>query len=137
MLYEVITEKLYCNYKEGFVGIGTAMKKEEYVSDCSDIDDIIAFRKDGKYMITKVSDKIFVGKDIEYVGVFKKNDKRTIYNCVYRDGKYGSVMMKRFAVVGVTRDKEYDVTKGTEGSRLMYFSANPNGEAETLSYNFV
>ncbi len=128
----VANEKLYCNYKEGFVGIGTAMKKEEYVSDCSDIDDIIAFRKDGKYMITKVSDKIFVGKDIEYVGVFKKNDKRTIYNCVYRDGKYGSVMMKRFAVVGVTRDKEYDVTKGTEGSRLMYFSANPNGEAETL-----
>ncbi len=128
----VANEKLYCNYKEGFIGIGTAMKKEEFVSDCSDIDDVIVFRKDGKYMITKVADKTFVGKDIEHIAVFKKNDSRTIYNCIYRDGKYGNVMMKRFAVKGVTRDKEYDLTKGTEGSRILYFSANPNGEAETL-----
>lgn len=128
----VANEKLYCNYKEGFIGIGSSMKKEEFISDCSDIDDIIVFRKDGKYLVSKVTDKSFVGKNIEHIAVFKKNDERTIYNCVYRDGKYGNIMMKRFAVKSVTRDKEYDLTKGTEGSRIMYFSANPNGEAETI-----
>lgn len=126
----VANEKLYCNYKEGFIGMG--LKKDEYVCDCSDIDDIIVFRRDGKYLVTKVADKTFVGKDIIHVGVFRKNDDRTIYNCVYRDGKFGNVMMKRFAVKSITRDKEYDQTKGTEGSRVMYFSANPNGEAEVL-----
>jgi len=128
----VANEKLYCNYKEGFIGIGAAMRKEEYVCDCSDIDDIISIRKDGKYMITKASDKTFVGKDLLYIAVFKKNDERTIYNLVYRDGKYGFTYMKRFPVKGVTRDKEYDITKGTVGSRILYFSANPNGEAETI-----
>ncbi|PKP10207.1 MAG: DNA topoisomerase IV [Bacteroidetes bacterium HGW-Bacteroidetes-4] len=128
----VANEKLYCNYQEGFIGIGASMRKEEYVCECSDIDDIIVFRKDGKYIITKASDKVFVGKDIQYVGVFKRNDDRTIYNVIYRDGKYGQTYMKRFPVKGITRDKEYDVTKGTEGSRMLYFSANPNGEAETI-----
>lgn len=128
----VANEKLYCNYQEGFIGIGASMRKEEYVCDCSDIDDIIVFRKDGKYIITKASDKVFVGKDIQFLSVFKKNDDRTIYNIIYRDGKYGHTYMKRFPVKGITRDKEYDVTKGTEGSRIMYFSANPNGEAETI-----
>lgn len=128
----VANEKLYCNYQEGFIGIGASMRKEEYVCECSDIDDIIVFRKDGKYIITKASDKVFVGKDIQYVGVFKRNDDRTIYNVIYRDGKYGQTYMKRFPVRGITRDKEYDVTKGTEGSRMLYFSANPNGEAETI-----
>lgn len=128
----VANEKLYCNYQEGFIGIGASMRKEEYVCECSDIDDIIVFRKDGKYIITKASDKVFVGKDIQYAGVFKRNDDRTIYNVIYRDGKYGQTYMKRFPVKGITRDKEYDVSKGTEGSRLLYFSANPNGEAETI-----
>ena len=128
----VANDKLYCNYQEGFIGIGASMRKEEYVCECSDIDDIIVFRKDGKYIITKASDKVFVGKDIQYVGVFKRNDDRTIYNVIYRDGKYGQTYMKRFPVKGITRDKEYDVTKGTEGSRMLYFSANPNGEAETI-----
>jgi topoisomerase-4 subunit A len=128
----VANEKLYCNYQEGFIGIGASMRKEEYVCECSDIDDIIVFRKDGKYIITKASDKVFVGKDIQYAGVFKRNDDRTIYNVIYRDGKYGQTYMKRFPVKGITRDKEYDVTKGTEGSRMLYFSANPNGEAETI-----
>lgn len=125
-------EKLYCNYDEGFIGFGPAMRKEQFVCDCSDIDDIIAIRKDGKYIITKAADKVFVGKDIEYVSVFKKNDDRTIYNVVYRDGKYGQTFMKRFPIKGITRDKEYDITKGTDGSRMLYFSANPNGEAEII-----
>lgn len=128
----VANEKLYCNYKEGFVGYGPIMRKEEYVCDCSDIDDIIVFKRDGKYMVIKAADKAFVGKDILYVNVFAKNDQRTIYNCVYRDGKNGFMMMKRFAVTGVTRDKEYDLTKGEDGSRIVYFTANPNGEAETI-----
>jgi len=128
----VANEKLYCNFKEGFIGMGSAMRKEEFVCDCSDIDDIIAFKKDGKYLITKISDKTFVGKDIIHVSVFKRNDERTIYNLIYRDGKFGYTYMKRFPVKGVTRDKEYDVTKGTDGSRILYFSANPNGEAETI-----
>lgn len=128
----VANEKLYCNYKEGFIGIGSSMRKEEFVTDCSDIDDIISFKKDGKYIITKASEKTFVGKDIDYVAVFKRNDERTIYNVIYRDGKFGHTYMKRFPVKGVTRDKEYDVTKGTENSRILYFSANPNGEAEMI-----
>ncbi len=126
----VANEKLYVDRKEGF--IGTALKKDEYVCECSDIDDIIVFRKDGKLLITKVSDKSFVGKDILHIAVFKPNDTRTIYNLVYKDGRMGSSYMKRFFVKGITRDKEYDVTKGTEHSRILYFSANPNGEAEVI-----
>ncbi len=126
----VTNSKLYIDREEGFVGTG--LKKAEYVCDCSDIDDIIIFRKDGTYFITKVSEKAFVGKNIQHVDVFKKNDKRTIYNVVYRNGKQGFYYMKRFAVTGVTRDKEYDLTKGEKGSKIYYFSANPNGEAEVL-----
>lgn len=123
-------EKLYINREDGF--IGTALKKDEYVCNCSDIDDVIIFFKDGKYKIVKVSDKMFVGKNILYLYVFRRNDKRTIYNVVYRDGKNGAGYIKRFAVTGITRDKEYDVTQGKDGSRILYFSANPNGEAETI-----
>lgn len=123
-------EKLYINREEGF--IGTSLKKDEYVCNCSDIDDIIIFYKDGKYKIVKVSDKMFVGKNVLYLNVFRRNDNRTIYNVIYRHGKAGSAYIKRFAVTGITRDKEYDVTQGTEYSRIMYFSANPNGEAETI-----
>lgn len=126
----VANEKLYVNYKEGFVGYG--LKKDEYVCECSDIDDIIVFRKDGKYFISKVTDKAFFGKDILYVNVFKRNDKRTIYNLAYRDGRTSVSYIKRFAVTGINRDKEYDVTKGAEGSRMLYFTANPNGEAEVI-----
>jgi topoisomerase-4 subunit A len=123
-------EKLYINREEGF--IGTGMKKDEFVCNCSDIDDIIVFFKDGKYKIVKVCDKIFVGKNILYANVFKKNDKRTIYNVIYRDGKIAPHYIKRFSVTGITRDKEYDVTRGMSGSRIVYFSANANGEAETV-----
>ncbi|MEN6454250.1 MAG: DNA gyrase/topoisomerase IV subunit A [Prolixibacteraceae bacterium] len=126
----VANEKLYIDREEGFMG--TALKKAEYVCDCSDMDDIVVFRKDGTYFITKVTDKAFIGKNIEYLNVFKKNDHRTVYNVVYRDGKQGNFYMKRFAVTGVTRDKEYDLTRGKPGSRIWYFSANPNGEAEVL-----
>lgn len=126
----VANEKLYFDKEEGFVGTG--LRKAEYVCDCSDIDDIIVFRKDGTYFISRVSDKAFVGKNIQHIAVFKKNDNRTIYNVVYRDGRQGTFYMKRFAVTGTTRDKEYDLTKGTSGSRIWYFSANPNGEAEVL-----
>ena len=126
----IANEKLYINREEGF--IGTALKKDEYICDCSDMDEIIIFKKDGTYSVMKVSDKMFVGKDILYVNVFKKNDKRTVYNVVYRDGKYGTSYVKRFCVTGVTRDKVYDLTKGTVGSRILYFSANPNGEAEII-----
>ncbi len=126
----VRNEKLYIDRKEGF--IGTGLKKAEYVCDCSDIDDIIIFRRDGSYFITKVSEKAFIDKNPLYVAVFKKNDKRTVYNVVYRDGKSGYHYMKRFFVTGVTRDKEYNLTKETRGSRVVYFSANPNGEAEVL-----
>ncbi|HYX07489.1 MAG TPA: DNA gyrase/topoisomerase IV subunit A [Bacteroidales bacterium] len=126
----VANEKLYVNRQEGF--IGTSLKKDEYVCDCSDIDDIIIFRSDGTYLITKVSEKSFVGKDIIHVAVFKRNDSRTIYNIVYRDGKNGNIMMKRTAVKGITRDKEYNITKGTPDSKILYFSANPNGEAEVI-----
>lgn len=123
-------EKLYMNREEGF--IGTGMKKDEFVCNCSDIDDIIVFFKDGRYKVVKVSDKMFVGKGILYAGVFKRNDKRTIYNVVYRDGKKSPHYIKRFAVTGVTRDKDYDLTRGKPGSRVAYFSVNPNGEAETI-----
>jgi topoisomerase-4 subunit A len=126
----VANQKLYVNYEEGF--IGTSLKKDEYLFDCSDIDDIIVFRKDGTYVVTKVSSKAFIGKNLQHIAVFKKNDSRTIYNVVYRDGKNGTNYIKRFAVTGVTRDKEYDLTRGSEGSRIIYFSANPNGEAEVI-----
>jgi topoisomerase-4 subunit A len=126
----VANEKLYIDREEGFMG--TSLKKAEYVCDCSDIDDIIIFRRDGSYYITRVSEKAFIGKDILHLAVFKKNDKRTIYNLVYRDGRAGNTYMKRFFVTGVTRDKEYNMTKGTPGTRILYFSANPNGEAEVL-----
>lgn len=123
-------EKLYINSQEGFVGTG--LKKDEYVCNCSDIDDIILFYKDGKYKVIKVADKIFVGKNVMHVQVFKRNDKRTTYNAVYRDGKKGFYYIKRFNVTSITRDKEYDLTMGTPGSRVIYFTANPNGEAELI-----
>lgn len=126
----IANEKLYINREEGF--IGTALKKDEFICECSDMDDVIIFKKDGTYYVTKVADKIFVGKDLQYVNVFKKNDKRTIYNVVYRDGKYGAAYVKRFNVTGVTRDKVYNLTKGSSGSRILHFSANPNGEAEVI-----
>ncbi len=123
-------EKLYVDRKEGFIGYG--LKKDEYVEDCSDIDDVIIFRKDGKYMVTKISDKAFVGKNIIHVAIFKRNNDRTIYNSIYLDGKTGNAMVKRFAVTAVTRDKEYDQTKGNPHSSVLYFSVNPNGEAEKV-----
>jgi topoisomerase-4 subunit A len=123
-------EKLYINRQDGF--IGTGLKKDEFVCNCSDLDDIIIFYRDGKYKVIKVADKIFVGKNVLWVQVFKKNDTRTIYNVVYRDGKHGPYWIKRFNVTSITRDREYDLTLGTPGSRIMYFTANPNGEAETI-----
>jgi len=125
--------KLYVNREEGF--IGTSLKRNEYVGDCSDIDDIIVFTKEGKMMVTKVDSKTFIGKDIIHVAVFKKKDKRTIYNMIYRDGKKGPSYIKRFAVTSMTRDREYDLTNGTKGSTGLYFSANPNGEAEVVTIN--
>ena len=123
-------EKLYINREEGF--IGTGLKKDEYVCNCSSIDDIIIFYKDGKYKIVKVQEKMFVGKNILYLNVFKRNDVRTIYNVIYQDGRGGIFYMKRFAVTGVTRDKEYDLTKGKPGTKIHWFTANPNGEAEVV-----
>ncbi|UAB86502.1 DNA gyrase/topoisomerase IV subunit A [Zunongwangia sp. SCSIO 43204] len=123
--------KLYVNRKEGFVG--TALKRDEYVTDCSDIDDIICFTAEGKMMVTKVDTKTFIGKDIIHVAIFKKKDKRTIYNMIYRDGKGGASYVKRFAVTSVTRDREYDLTQGKKDSKVIYFSANPNGEAEVIT----
>ncbi|MBC7523139.1 MAG: DNA gyrase/topoisomerase IV subunit A [Flavobacterium sp.] len=123
--------KLYVNLEEGF--LGTGLKKDLYVADCSDIDDVIVFLRDGKMMITKVDEKKFVGKDIIHIAVFDKNDKRTIYNMIYRDGKNGSTFIKRFNVSGVTRDKFYDLTQEKPGSQILYFSANPNGEAEVIT----
>jgi topoisomerase-4 subunit A len=123
--------KLYVNREEGFVGTG--LKRDEYVCDCSDIDDIIVFTQDGKLMITKVDSKTFIGKGIIHVAVFKKKDKRTIYNMIYKDGKGGPSYIKRFAVTGVTRDREYDLTNGKANSNVLYFSANPNGEGEVVS----
>lgn len=126
----VRNEKLYLDRKEGFVGTG--LKKAEYICDCSDIDDIIVFRRDGSYFISKVSEKAFIDKNPLHVEIFKKGDNRTVYNVVYKDGETGFHYMKRFAVTGVTRDKEYNLTMETKGSRVVYFSANPNGEAEVL-----
>ena len=123
-------EKLYINREEGF--IGTSLKKDEFVACCSDIDDVIIFYRDGRYMVTPVADKKFVGKNVIYVNVFKKNDKRTIYNVAYRDGAEGTHYIKRFAVTSIVRDREYDVTQGKPDSRISYFSANPNGEAEII-----
>ena len=124
-------EKLYMNKAEGF--IGTSLKKDEFITDCSDIDDIIAFTKEGKMKVFKVSDKTFVGKDIVHVAIFKKNDERTTYNMIYRDGPKGITFMKRFNVTGVTRDKEYDLTKGTPNSNVYWFTVNPNGESEKVT----
>lgn len=123
-------ERLYIDREEGF--IGTGLKKDEFVCNCSNIDDIILFYKDGRYKIVKVAEKISIGKNILHVNVFKKNDSRTVYNVVYRDGKEGAYFIKRFAATAMSRDKEYDLTQGTPGSRIMYFSANPNGEAEII-----
>lgn len=123
--------KLYANYKEGFVG--TSLRKDEFVCDCSDIDLIIAFRKDGKMMVTKIADKVFVGKDILWTGVWKKGDDRTTYNLIYLDGGSGRTMVKRFQVTSITRDKEYDLTKGDKKSKVLYFTANLNGEAEVVT----
>ncbi len=123
-------QKLYINRQDGF--IGTGLKKDEFVCNCSDIDDIIIFYKDGKFKVVRVADKLFVGKNVMWLGVFKKNDLRTIYNAVYRDGRKGFYFIKRFNVSAITRDREYDITAGTEGSRVVYFTANPNGEAEII-----
>ena len=123
--------KLYVNREEGFVG--TSLKKDEYVTDCSDIDDIIVFTEEGKMMVTKVDSKTFVGKKILHVAVFKKKDSRTIYNMIYKDGVRGSTYVKRFAVTSITRDKEYDLTAGNKGSKVIYFTENPNGEAEVVT----
>lgn len=128
----IANEKLYVNREEGFIGIG--MRKDEYVCDCSDIDDIIVFKEDGSMMVTKVDQKTYVGKGIIYVAVFKKNDKRTVYNLIYSDGpNKGASYMKRFFVTGITRDKDYDLTAGAKNSKILYFSANPNGEAEVVT----
>ena len=127
----VANEKFYVNRAEGF--IGTSLKKDEYLFDCSDIDDIIIFRKDGSMMVTKVEAKTFVGKDILHVGIWKKNDTRTIYNMIYREGKIGPFYMKRFAVTAITRNTEYPLASDVKGSEVLYFSANPNGEAEVVS----
>lgn len=126
-----INAKLYVNKAEGFIGYG--LKKDEYICDCSDIDDVIVFRKDGVCVIKKIGEKVFVGKDILYAGIFRKGDDRMVYNMAYLDAASGTVFVKRFQVLGVTRDKEYDLTKGSKGSKILYFSANPNGEAETVN----
>jgi topoisomerase-4 subunit A len=123
--------KLYMNAKEGFIGSG--LKKDDFVCDCSDIDDVIVFLKDGKFKVVRIADKVFVGKNIIHVAVWKKGDERTTYNLIYVDGKTGRSMAKRFNVKAITRDRDYDLTKGTDGSKLLYFTANPNGEAEILS----
>ena len=132
----VTNAKLYVDRAEGFFGIGKSMKDAEFVCDCSDIDDVIVILKDGRYVITKVSDKAFFDKNIYYIGVFKRNDERTIYNVLYRDGRGGAIMMKRCAIKSITRDKEYDLTKGTPKSEILYMSVNPNGEAEVLKIYF-
>ena len=124
--------KLYVDRAEGFFGFGKSMKDSEFVCDCSNLDDVIIILKDGRYKITKISDKAFFDKGIYYIGIYKRNDERTIYNMLYRDGRGGAIMMKRCAIKSVTRDKEYDLTKGTAKSELLYLSVNPNGEAEVL-----
>ncbi len=124
------TQKLYVNREEGFAGFG--LKKDEFVCDCSDIDDIIVFREDGTFSVTRVVEKAFVGKNVIHIDVFKKNDNRTVYHCVYQDGRMGYVYVKRFAVTGVVRDKDYILTKGKPGSKVIYFTVNPNGESEII-----
>jgi len=123
--------KLYANMKEGFIGHG--MKKDEFIANCSDIDNIIGFAKDGKYKVVKIDDKVYIGKNLQHVAVWKKGDDRTTYNVIYLDGKTGRAMAKRFQVKGITRNKEYDVTKGHKGSKVLYITANPNGEAEKVN----
>ena len=123
--------KLYVNKEEGFVG--TSLRKDEYVADCADIDDVICFTKEGKLVVTKVGSKTFIGKNIIHIAIFKKKDKRTVYNLIYKDGRGGASYVKRFSVTGITRDKEYDLTQGKKGSEITYFSANPNGEAEVVT----
>lgn len=123
--------KLYMNREDGF--IGTGLRKDEFVCDCSDLDEVIVFREDGKFNVSKVAEKTFAGKGIVHAQVFKKNDERTVYNLIYRDGESGTSYIKRFSVLGVTRDKEYDLTKGSKGSKVLYFTANPNGEAEIIN----
>jgi len=129
----VANKKLYINREEGF--IGTAMRKDEFICDCSDIDDIIIFKKDGSMQVVKVDSKVFVGKGIIHCAVFKKKDERTIYNMIYKDGKSGNTMMKRFPVTSITRNKDYSLTKSNKGSKVLYFTANPNGEAESVTVN--
>jgi topoisomerase-4 subunit A len=123
--------KLYMNREDGF--IGTGLRKDEFVCDCSDLDEVIVFREDGKFNVSKVAEKTFVGKGILHAQVFKKNDERTVYNLIYKDGESGTSYIKRFSVLGVTREKEYDLTKGAKGSKVLYFTANPNGEAEIVN----
>ena len=132
----VTNAKLYVDRAEGFFGIGKGMKDSEFVCDCSDIDDVIVILKDGRYKVTKVKDKDFFDKGIYYIGVFKRNDERTIYNVLYRDGRGGPIMMKRCAIKSITREREYDLTKGTPKSEILYMSVNPNGEAEVLKIYF-
>lgn len=132
----VANAKLYVNRAEGFFGIGTSMRKDEFVCDCSDLDEVLVMTKDGRYKVTKIQDKDFFDKNIYYIGIFKRNDERTIYNILYRDGKAGAIMMKRCAIKGVTRDKVYDITKGTPKSEVIYMTVNPNGEAEVLKVYF-
>ncbi len=129
------TERLYFNKEEGFAG--TSLKKETFITECSDIDDIIVFRKDGTFFVTKVSAKFFVGKDVLHIDVFKKNDNRTIYNYIYRDGRQGPARVKRFSVTSIIRDREYDLTRGEKGSKVLYFTVNPNGEAEKIKVYLV
>ncbi len=128
-------QKLYVNREDGFIGFG--LKKDEYLSECSDIDDVIVFLKNGKCKVVKIAEKVFVGKEILYASVFKKNDDRKVYNLVYVDGSSGITFVKRFQVLGITRDKEYDLTQGSKGSRILYFTANPNGEAEQITVNLT
>ncbi|MCL2561700.1 MAG: DNA gyrase/topoisomerase IV subunit A [Rikenellaceae bacterium] len=132
----VANARLYVDREEGFFGIGRSMREAEFVGDCSDMDDVIVVTKEGKYIITKVSDKAFFARGILYIGIFKRNDERTIYNVLYRDGRAGAIMMKRCAITSVTRDREYDMTKGTPRSEILYMSVNPNGEAEVLKVYF-
>ena len=132
----VANAKLYVDRAEGFFGIGASMRKDEYVCDCSDLDYVLVMTRDGRYTVTRVTDKAFFDKNIYYIGIFKRNDDRTIYNILYRDGKAGAIMMKRCAIKGITLDKVYDITKGTPKSEILYMSVNPNGEAEVLKVYF-
>ena len=129
----VVNAKLHANFEEGFVGTGLKRGEGDYVCDCNDLDDIIVIRKDGVLQVSKVSNKAFFGKDMLHVGIWKRGDERTVYNCIYQDGSTQRSFMKRFAVTSITRDREYHLTKGTPKSRILYFTANPNGEAESVT----